>query len=135
LTQYDTVGADDDMAINNNLLGMPLPIIVNRDRWQETEADSGSAFDDVIKGDDAVPSALGGAGFTGCDVLDQAGVDRIGGLAALLPPLTGNSATVAASSQAGGCPLSGPFWGAGNILLGRAGNDVIEGRGGDAIVT
>jgi Ca2+-binding RTX toxin-like protein len=131
--QYDTVGANDDMAINNFLPGNPLPIVVNRDRWQETEADSGSPFDDVIKGDDAVPSTVGGAGFTGCDALDQAGVDRIGGLAALLPPLAGNAQTDVVS---GGptCPLSGPFWGAGNILLGGAGSDSIEGRGGDDII-
>ena len=48
--QYDTVGADDDMAINNNLVGVPIQVVVNRDRWQETEADSGSAFNDVIRG-------------------------------------------------------------------------------------
>ena len=41
--QYDTVGADDDMEINNNLVGLPIQVVVNRDRWQETEADSGSA--------------------------------------------------------------------------------------------
>ena len=32
-----------------------------------------------------MPSLLGGAGFTGCDALDQAGVNRIPGLNALLP--------------------------------------------------
>ena len=79
--QYDTVGADDDMNINRNLVGVPLPNVVNRDRWQETEASSGSAFNDVIRGDDVVPSTVGGAGFSGCDVLDQAGIDRIAGLA------------------------------------------------------
>ena len=42
--QYDTVGADDDMMINNKLAGVPIPVVVNRDRWQETEADSGSAL-------------------------------------------------------------------------------------------
>jgi Ca2+-binding RTX toxin-like protein len=132
--QYDTVGADDDMAINNNLAGLELPVIVNRDRWQETEADSGSAFADVIKGDDEVPSEIGGAGFTGCDVLDQAGVDRIQGLAALLPPLTGDPAPVIERSAAGGCPLEGPIWGEGNILLGGAGGDTITGRGGDDVI-
>ena len=84
--QYDTVGADDDMEINNNLAGLPIQVVVNRDRWQETEADSGSTFNDVIKGDDDVaerPSAA--AGFTGCDALDQAGVDRITGLNAIVP--------------------------------------------------
>ena len=54
--QYDTVGADDDMEINNNLLNLPIQVVVNRDRWQETEADSGSPFNDIIKGDDVVPS-------------------------------------------------------------------------------
>src|SRR4051794_18295684 len=132
--QYDTVGADDDMAINNNLLGNPLPVVVNRDRWQETEADSGSRFDDVIRGDDAVPSALGGAGFTGCDALDQAGVDRIRGLADLLPPLSGELAPVVANSATGTCSLEGPVWGAGNILLGGGGSDTITGRGGDDII-
>src|SRR3954452_187012 len=109
--QYDTVGADDDMEINNNLLNLPLPVVVNRDRWQETEADSGSNANDVIRGTNDVPSTLGGAGFTGCDVLDQAGVDRIRdatgapgtGLAALLPPLTGALAPVVAASAAGVC--------------------------------
>ena len=106
--QYDTVGADDDMMINNNLVGLPLPVVVNRDRWQETEADSGSAFNDVIKGDDDVPSAVGGAGFTGCDVLDQAGVDRISGLAALLPPpLPSAAGTAVAPPRPGCCPLDG----------------------------
>jgi Ca2+-binding RTX toxin-like protein len=133
--QYDTVGADDDMAINNNLLGLPLPIVVNRDRWQETEANSGSAFNDVIRGDDDVPSDAGGAGFTGCDVLDQTGVNRVAGLATLLPqPLTGSLAPVLANSQAGDCPLTGPIWGEGNILLGGLGSDKITGRGADDVI-
>ena len=50
--QYDTVGADDDMKINQQLAGLPIQVVVNRDRWQETEADSGSTFNDVIRGDD-----------------------------------------------------------------------------------
>ena len=132
--QYDTVAADDDMNINNNLIGVPLPVVVNRDRWQETEAVSGSAFNDVIRGDNAVPSTVGGAGFTGCDVLDQAGVDRINGLAALVPPLADALAPVVARSAPKACPLSGPIWGEGNILLGGAGSDTIEGRGGNDII-
>ena len=42
------------MMINNNLGGLPIQVIVNRDRWQETEADSGGPFNDVIKGTDGV---------------------------------------------------------------------------------
>ncbi|MEO7397940.1 MAG: choice-of-anchor D domain-containing protein, partial [Ilumatobacteraceae bacterium] len=133
--QYDTVAADDDMAINANLEGLPVPVVVNRDRWQETEANSGSKFDDVIRGDDSVPGAIGGAGFAGCNVLDQEGVNRIGGLNAIVPqPLTGDSAPVIAASAAGRCPITGPIWGEGNILLGGPGSDTITGRGGDDII-
>ena len=48
--QYDTVGGDDDLEINQQLAGLPLPVVVNRDRWQETEADSGSPFNDSHQG-------------------------------------------------------------------------------------
>jgi hypothetical protein len=132
--QYDTVGADDDMEINNFLAGVPIQVVVNRDRWQETEANSGSAFDDVIKGTNDVPRTIGGGGFSGCDVLDQAGVDRIKGLAALLPPLTDDPAPVVAASAAGACPIDGPIWGEGNVLLGGAGSDEITGRGGEDVI-
>jgi Ca2+-binding RTX toxin-like protein len=132
--QYDTVGGNDDMAINQQLVGVPIQLVVNRDRWQETEADSGSPFNDIIKGDDVVPRDQGGAGFSGCDALDQAGLNRISGLDDLVPPLTGSAATVAANSAGGRCPLTGPVWGDGNILLGGGGADVIEGRGADDII-
>ena len=55
--QYDTARADDDMEINNNLVGLPIQVVVNRDRWQETEADSGSSFDDIIKGTETAPNS------------------------------------------------------------------------------
>jgi Ca2+-binding RTX toxin-like protein len=138
--QYDTVGADDDMAINNNLVNN-LPVVVNRDRWQETEADSGSPFNDIIRGDEETPSAAGGAGFTGCDALDTAGLNRITGLAAIVPSLAAPNADtgVIAAADVGRaegmtCPLAGNVWGDGNILLGGGGGDVIEGRGGNDII-
>ena len=34
----------------------------------------------------------------------------------------------------GSCPLRGPIWGEGNILLGGGGSDTITGRGGDDII-
>jgi Ca2+-binding RTX toxin-like protein len=137
--QYDTIGANDDMNINNNLAGVPLPVVVNRDRWQETEGDSGSAFDDVISGDNDIPSQQGGAsalggGFTGCDALDQAGLNRIPGLDPIVPPLTGDAQTDVSHFAGVRCPLTGPFWGSGNILLGGAGSDTLEGRGADDII-
>jgi hypothetical protein len=131
--QYSPIAANDDMRLNA-LLDLAQPVVVNRDRWQETEAVSGSGFNDVIKGDDLVPSTLGGAGFTGCDVLDQAGLNRIPGLGAIVPPLTGSLQTVVDNSAAGECPLSGPIWGEGNILIGGGGSDTITGRGGDDII-
>lgn len=134
--QYDTVGGDDDMSINNNLVGVPIQVVVNRDRWQETEADSGSSFNDVIRGTDDVPTALGGAGFAGCDAIDQAGIDRITGLAALITPdmLTVPAATLDANAAAGSCPLSGNVWGDGEILIGGGGSDTITGRGANDVI-
>jgi Ca2+-binding RTX toxin-like protein len=131
--QYDTVGADDDMRIS---IGQQLPVGVTSDRWQETEAVSGSARNDVIRGDDVVPSTVGPVGFTGCDALDQAGIDRIAGLSTLVTQamLTTPAATIAANSATGFCPLVGNAWGQGNILLGGAGSDTIEGRGGNDII-
>ncbi|GAB3861833.1 hypothetical protein GCM10028801_26400 [Nocardioides maradonensis] len=138
--QGDTTAANDDMMINNNLGGLPIQVIVNRDRWQETEADSGGSFNDVIKGTDGVlanPRLIGGGGFQGCDAIDQAGMNRIKGLNALLPPVAqwlGNAADVAAISASGRCPLSGKVWGEGDILLGGPGSDTITGRAGDEII-
>jgi Ca2+-binding RTX toxin-like protein len=140
INQYNTVPANDDMMINNNLGGLPIQVIVNRDRWQETESDSGSSFNDVIKGTDGVlsnPRLIGGAGFQGCDAIDQAGLARIKGLSALLPPVAnwlGNATDVAALSASGYCPLRGPVWGEGDILLGGAGSDTFTGRSGDDII-
>ncbi len=137
--QYDTVGADDDMEINNNLVGVPIQVVVNRDRWQETEADSGSAFNDVIKGTSVAPATIGGAGFTGCDALDQAGVARIKGLDALVTSFPSPLAPIVANSAAGACPLDatntgGNVWGEGDILLGGLGSDTITGRGANDII-
>ena len=103
--QYDTVGGNDDLEINQQLAGLPLPNVVNRDRWQETEADSGSNFNDIIRGD-ALERIVGGFGFSGCDALDQAGVDRIRprGLRQDVPDLVDAVKAVAA---AGDCPLTG----------------------------
>jgi Ca2+-binding RTX toxin-like protein len=115
----------------------PLDILTVgvRDKFNEVEALSGAALDDTLRGDDIVPSARGGAGFIGCDVLDQSGVNRISGLDPLLPALSTPLATVVANSASRDCPiLSGPVWGDGNILLGGAGNDVIEGRGADDVI-
>jgi Ca2+-binding RTX toxin-like protein len=134
--QYDTVAANDDMNINNGQGGLGIVVAANRDRWQEVEGLSGSNLDDVIKGTDVIPRKVGGAGFIGCDVVDQASIDRVTGLSALLPvsALTTDPATVAAISAAGSCPVHGNVWGEGDILVGGAGSDTFTGRGGDDII-
>ena len=106
-----------------------------RDKFNEVEALSGGDLNDILRGDDVVPSQVGGGGFIGCDVLDQNGLDRINGLDALVPTLATPLADVVALSASLDCPiLSGPVWGDGNILLGGGGSDTIEGRGADDII-
>ncbi len=122
-------------------LALPIPPldileVGVRDKFNEVEALSGANLNDTIRGDSEVPSTVGGGGFIGCNVLDQAGLNRIAGLDALVPPLNTPLATVVAASASGDCPLlSGPnVWGDGNILLGGGGSDLVEGRGGDDII-
>src|SRR4051812_148401 len=130
----------DDMMINNNLGGLPIQLIVNRDRWQETEADSGGDGNDVIKGQDGIlstPRLVGGAGLQGCDAIDQTGLNRITGLSAILPPVTawlGTAAETTSLSASGACPLTGRVWGEGDILTGGKGSDSITGRSGDDVI-
>jgi hypothetical protein len=147
--QYDTVGGDDDLEINQQLAGVPIQLVVNRDRWQETEADSGSNFNDLIKGD-ALERIVGGFGFTGCDALDPAGVNRITGLGDYVTTFPTSLADVKAVAAAGDCPLTGApdsaanpvtgdpsqggVWAEGNILFGGGGSDVIEGRENQDII-
>jgi Ca2+-binding RTX toxin-like protein len=142
--QYDTVGADDDLLINQMLAGLPLPVVVNRDRWQETEADSGSDLNDTMRGDD-MERVVGGFGFSGCDALDPAGVARISGLEKLVTAFPSPLQPIFDVSPTGFCPLvgsggtagklgSGNVWAEGNILLGGGGSDLVEGRGNNDII-
>ncbi len=52
----------------------------------------------------------------------------------LIPNVVVDSAPIRAASATHNCPLTGNVWGAGNILLGGAGSDLIEGRGADDII-
>ncbi|MDQ0619953.1 peroxidase family protein [Arthrobacter globiformis] len=118
---------------------VPLDILTAdvRDKFNEVEAASGWKFDDKIRGDDVIPSGVGGGGFIGCNVLDQEGLNRITGLDALVPDLDTSADTVIAASASKDCPLltSGSLvWGAGNVLLGGGGSDEIEGRGADDVI-
>ncbi len=115
------------------------PVNETRDRYNEIEALSGWKFNDTLRGDNIIPSQVGGGGFIGCDALDQAGLDRIAGLDDLVPPLAAGTATplasVVANSVTNFCLLKGDFvWGEGNILLGGEGSDQLEGRGANDIL-
>ena len=73
---------------------------------------SGSAFSDILQGDNDDAAAIAASGFTG-SVLTNIGL--IAGLQAFL----GAGVT---------------SFGAGNIILGGAGSDFLEGRGGDDLI-
>jgi Ca2+-binding RTX toxin-like protein len=133
--ERDTLPADADLT--RPVAGVPLPANVLRDRYQETEALSGGPLADKLVGDSIVPLNVNvgvGGGFTGCDVLDQSGIDRVSGLGAILPTPSSPLGPVETASATGSCPLSGPVWGDGNIILGGAGSDLLEGRGADDVL-
>jgi Ca2+-binding RTX toxin-like protein len=138
---YDwQIGLSENQAQNMDLklplVGLDILTADLRDKFNEVEALSGWKFDDTLRGDDFIPADQAGAGFVGCDALDQNGVDRIAGLDALVPAsiMTRDSAAIVAASAVGFCPLSGPAWGEGNILLGGSGSDLLEGRGANDIL-
>ncbi|TFB71019.1 heme peroxidase [Cryobacterium sp. Hz9] len=132
--QGDPQAQDSDLALP--IAPLDILQVGVRDKYNEVEALSGWKLNDILRGDNVVPSAVGGGGFIGCDVVDQAGVDRIAGFDALIPEFTTTLASVVAQSAQGDCPiLTGPnVWGAGNVLLGGGGSDLIEGRGADDII-
>jgi len=113
----DPIAQDGDLALP--IAPLDILQVGVRDKFNEVEALSGWTLDDKLRGDDVVPADVGGGGFIGSDFLTQASVDRISGLAALLPT---------------GATANGATWGEGNLLLGGAGSDLIEGRGADDII-
>ena len=78
------IGLGDPQAQDTDLAqvfvdgGVILPGV--RDKFNEVEALSGGNLNDTLRGDDVVPTDVGGGGFVGCDALDAAGVARIGNL-------------------------------------------------------
>ena len=108
---------DADMLVTGPATGN-APLNENRDRYDLLEGLSGTAFNDLLRGDDRDAAELADDGLTGVangHVLNADGIARISGLAAILP---------AGVTQ----------WGEGNIILGGAGSDLIEGRGGNDII-
>ncbi len=107
----DLVPGRSDLSFTGAL---PPAVGTNVDRFDMTEALSGWKFDDDLRGDDRT-AAVGEPPIEPDHVLTSDGIARIDDLQALL----GSGVT----------SFSG-----GNILLGGAGSDQIEGRGGDDVI-
>ncbi len=103
----DPLPGDSDMNFTGLL---PPSVETNRDRFDLVEALSGWNKDDTLRGDDRGVADLGVE-----HELTQEGIDRVVGLAGLLPAGTTS-------------------FNAGNIIMGGSGSDLIEGRGADDII-
>jgi hypothetical protein len=131
----------DDEAVEADLAKPVEPVKAGvidggvRDRYREVEALSGGTHNDVLAGDDLIPSANGttGGGLIGCDALDAAGVARISGLDQIVTTFPTPAAAVG-NKTGRDCDLHGNAWAEGNILLGGPGDDTLTGRGGNDIL-
>ena len=101
----DPAAADSDMDLTGLL---PPSVETNKDRFDLVEALSGWNLNDTLRGDDRDAAAMEGHELT------AEGTARVAGLSTVL----GGATT---------------FTG-GNILMGGAGSDLIEGRGGDDVI-
>ncbi|MDM0024029.1 peroxidase family protein [Variovorax saccharolyticus] len=111
--KFDKYGVSVDMIVSDLIEPPVAPSNAGiMDRFAFTEGLSGSAFADVLRGDDADATEIAQAGFYG-SVLTN--ISLIDGLAGILPE-------------------GMTSFGSGNILLGGDGSDIIEGRGGDDII-
>ena len=113
----ETVAVDADMLITG-AIAVNAPLNEGRDRYDLVEGLSGTNFNDLLRGDNRLAADLANDGLTGVNnghVLNNAGIQRIPGLAAILP-------------------AGATSFGAGNIILGGPGSDLLEGRGGDDIL-
>ena len=112
----DPMGVDIDLTVRA-IDAAPGPVAAGiLARFAEVEGLSGSAHSDILHGDDADAAVIANAGAQG-SVLTNIGL--IDGLQALLDNAMGTNVT---------------SFGAGNIILGGDGSDIIEGRAGDDII-
>ena len=105
-TKDPTVAPDSDMRFTGLL---PPGVETNRDRMDLVESLSGYNQNDILRGDDRDAAAMVG------HELNAAGIARVDGLPGLLP-------------------AGATFFTGGNIIIGGAGSDTIEGRGGNDII-
>ncbi len=104
-----TLPADDDMTLFGEL---PLPGKPFADRFDLVEGLSGFDKNDILRGDNRSAATEDELSLRGHELTDPA---RIRGLDSVLP--------------AGATSFTG-----GNIILGGAGADLVEGRGGDDVI-
>ena len=110
----DDEGVSVDMRLSAfNEAPLPPSNASVMDRFEETEGLSGSAYNDVLRGNDVDPITIVDHGGTLGSVLTDPSL--IDGLQAFL--------------GAGVTQFAG-----GNIILGGSGSDIIEGRGGDDLI-
>ena len=119
--QDSPIAADTDMSVS---IFANDQADVLRNRFDQTEGLSGSDHDDILRGDDRGTDAVidPEVDMVGHE-LTQAGVDRIEGLREVL-----------GLAPRGDAPDDEVVFDTGNILLGGAGSDLIEGRAGDDVI-
>ena len=111
--QHDTLAANADLSLRAfDETPVPLSVASTLARFESVEGLSGSAFSDILRGDDADAAVIATSGFTGSVLTNFALIDG-------LQEFVGIGVT---------------SFGAGNIILGGDGSDIIEGRGGDDLI-
>jgi Ca2+-binding RTX toxin-like protein len=115
----DAFGVDIDLTVRA-IDAAPGPVAAGiLARFKEVEGLSGSAHSDILHGDDADAAVIATAGFQGSVLTNIALID---GLQELLDTALGDGVNPVTS------------FGAGNIILGGDGSDILHGRGGDDIL-
>ncbi|MFI8608431.1 peroxidase family protein [Pseudomonas sp. NPDC077649] len=116
----DQVGVKVDLIVDDFVEPPVAPSNAGiLDRFAEVEGLSGSAFGDILRGDNADAALIAQAGAQG-SVLTAEGIARIANLQQMLTEFFGGVAQTS--------------FGSGNIILGGGGSDVLEGRGGDDLI-
>ena len=115
--EHERLGVTVDLNVNDNIEPPVTPSASGiLDRFADVEGLSGSAFSDVLRGDDADAAEINIPGTLNSALTNVGLVD---GLQEVLDDLLGAGVT---------------SFGAGNIILGGDGSDIIEGRGGDDLI-
>jgi Ca2+-binding RTX toxin-like protein len=119
----DDFGVSMDMSVRAFDVG-PIPVAAGViARFAEVEGMSGSHHSDYLRGDDADAISIPNAGAQG-SVLTN--FDLVSGLRAFVGAAGNGVDGIAGNAD--------DRFGAGNIILGGDGSDVIEGRGGDDLI-